>query len=55
MTVKWRTVSIYKPLSTKIEQMIESGEILYPNVGQFINAVVERSVQEILNNQNDSE
>ena len=47
MAKKWRTISIYLPLCNKIQSLIDSGVILYPNVGQFVNAIVQREVEKI--------
>jgi len=49
---KWRSVSIYSPLVEKIEQLISDKVILYSNVNQFMNAVIEREVSRISELQN---
>ncbi len=47
---KWKSVSVYAPLISKIESLIKEEIILYSNPNQFVNAVVERALTEILLN-----
>ncbi len=47
---KWKSVSVYAPLISKIELLIKEEIILYSNPNQFVNAVVERAITEILLN-----
>tara|TARA_Y100001938_G_C8100800_1_gene441576 strand:+ start:3220 stop:3396 length:177 start_codon:yes stop_codon:yes gene_type:complete len=47
---KWRTVSVYAPLIENIQKLIDEKVILYSNVNQFANAVIERAYQEALSN-----
>ena len=52
---KWRTVSIYAPLIVNIQRLIDEKVILYSNVNQFANAVLERAYQEALSSIPDSD
>lgn len=47
---KWRTVSVYAPLIANIQRLIDEKVILYSNVNQFANAVIERAYQEAIAN-----
>lgn len=52
---KWRSVSVYAPLVKKIEKLIDNEVILYSNPNQFINAIVERAVQDFIEKIQNSE
>ena len=52
---KWRTVSVYAPLIENIQRLIDEKVILYSNVNQFANAVIERAYQEAISNIPDSD
>lgn len=43
---KWRSVSVYAPLCKEIQKLIDEEKILFSNVNQFVNAVVERALHE---------
>ena len=45
---KWRSVSVYAPLVREIQKLIDEEKILYSNINQFVNAVVERAYNETL-------
>ena len=47
---KWKSVSIYSPIITKIEELIAKEIILYSNPNQYCNAVIERALMEIIKN-----
>lgn len=53
MSKKWRTVSIYKPLIDAIQNLIDEGVILHPNVSAFVNAIIEREYQELSKSKKD--
>ena len=43
---KWRSVSLYAPLCKEIQKLIDEEKILFSNINQFVNSVVERALHE---------
>lgn len=43
---KWRSVNLYAPLCIEIQKLIDEDKILFSNINQFVNAIVERAVLE---------
>ena len=51
---KWRSVSVYAPLCKEIQKLIDEEKILFSNINQFVNAVVERAYNEAIERLNNS-
>ena len=51
---KWRSVSVYSPLCKEIQKLIDEEKILFSNINQFVNAVVERAYNEAIERLNNS-
>ena len=51
---KWRSVSVYAPLCKEIQKLIDEEKILFSNINQFVNAVVERAYNEAMRQLNNS-